>query len=56
VVQNCSGASPPEGRLQEQSEAACLQWGTGVDLYFISLKFFAIIFLMAGLINTVLIK
>jgi hypothetical protein len=28
-----------------------IEWGTGVDLYFISLKFFAVIMLIAGLIN-----
>ena len=28
-----------------------IEWGTGVDLYFISLKFFAVLMLVCGLIN-----
>jgi hypothetical protein len=32
-------------------QAAFIEWGTGIDLYFISLKFFSLVLLIAGLIN-----
>lgn len=32
-------------------QSAFIEWGTGIDLYFISLKFFALVMLIAGIIN-----
>jgi hypothetical protein len=37
-------------------QSALIEWGTGVDLYFISLKFFAGVLFIAGLINIVSIR
>ena len=32
-------------------QSAFIEWGTGLDLYFISLKFFALVMLIAGMMN-----
>eukprot|EP00934_Nitzschia_sp_Nitz4_P003042 Nitzschia sp. Nitz4//scaffold174_size87051//32646//36062//NITZ4_005106-RA/size87051-snap-gene-0.111-mRNA-1//-1//CDS//3329538863//3032//frame0 len=32
-------------------QSVLIEWGTGIDLYFISLKFFALLMLICGLIN-----
>lgn len=38
------------------SQKTLVEWGTGVDLYFMSLRFFAVLMLVAGLINIPSIK
>jgi hypothetical protein len=37
-------------------QSAFIEWGTGIDLYFISLKFFALVLFIAGIINISSIK
>ena len=37
-------------------QSALIEWGSGMDLYFISLWFFAIIMLVAGCINILSIE
>lgn len=37
--------------IWKTSQSSLIEWGTGIDLYFISLRFFAVVMLIAGLMN-----